>query len=98
MAICQTVSAVLPPTIRKRDFFFCSPYLQEDNEVQVNSDSYSILTEFDIPMKVVRLTKIFVNEICKKVIISKHLYDTLPIQNGLKQGDALLPLLFNCSL
>jgi hypothetical protein len=25
----------------------------------------------------------------------KHLLDTFPIQNGLKQGDALLALLFN---
>jgi hypothetical protein len=30
--------------------------------------------------------------------IGKHLSDTFPIQNGLKQGDALLPLLFNFAL
>jgi hypothetical protein len=33
-----------------------------------------------------------------KVCISKHLFDIFPIQNSLKQGDALLPLLFNFSL
>jgi hypothetical protein len=33
-----------------------------------------------------------------KVHISKHLSYSLPIQNGLKQGDALSPLLFNISL
>jgi hypothetical protein len=33
-----------------------------------------------------------------KVSISKHLSDTFLIQNGLKQGDALLPLLFNFAL
>jgi hypothetical protein len=38
---------------------------------------------------------ICLNETYSKVHIGKYLYDTFPIQNGLKQGDALLPLLFN---
>jgi hypothetical protein len=33
-----------------------------------------------------------------KVHIGKHLSDSFPIQNGLKQGDALSPLLFNSAL
>jgi hypothetical protein len=33
-----------------------------------------------------------------KVCIGKTLSDTFPIQNGLKQGDALSPLLFNYAL
>jgi hypothetical protein len=33
-----------------------------------------------------------------KVRIGKQLSDSFPIQNGLKQGDALPPLLFNFSL
>jgi hypothetical protein len=33
-----------------------------------------------------------------KVCIVKHLFDTFPIQSGLKQGDALSPLLFNFAL
>jgi hypothetical protein len=33
-----------------------------------------------------------------KVRIGKHLSDNFPIQNGLKQGDALSPLLFNFAL
>jgi hypothetical protein len=33
-----------------------------------------------------------------KVRIGKHLSDSLPIQNGLIQGDALSPLLFNFAL
>jgi len=37
------------------------------------------------------LNKIY-SEVCK------HLSDTLPSQNGLKQGDTLLPLLFNFTL
>jgi hypothetical protein len=32
---------------------------------------------------------------CSKVHISKHLSNNFPIQNGLKQADALWPLLFN---
>jgi hypothetical protein len=33
-----------------------------------------------------------------EVRISKYLSDKFPIQNGLKQGDALSPLLFNFAL
>jgi hypothetical protein len=35
------------------------------------------------------------NEAYSKIRIGKHLSDKFPIQNGLKQGDALSPLLFN---
>jgi hypothetical protein len=38
------------------------------------------------------------NETCSKVRIGKHLSDSFSIQNGLKQGDALSPLLFNFAL
>jgi hypothetical protein len=38
------------------------------------------------------------NETCSKICIGNRLYDKIPIQNGLKQGDALLPLLFNVAL
>jgi hypothetical protein len=38
------------------------------------------------------------NETFSKVHVGKHLSDTFPIQNGLKQGDALSPLLFNLAL
>jgi hypothetical protein len=38
------------------------------------------------------------NETYNKVRIGKHLSDSFPIQNGLKQGDALSPLLFNIAL
>jgi hypothetical protein len=42
--------------------------------------------------------KICLNETYSKVHIGKHLSDSFPIQNGLKQGDALSPLLFNFAL
>jgi hypothetical protein len=38
------------------------------------------------------------NETYTKVRIGKHLSDSFPIQNGLKQGDALSPLLLNFAL
>jgi hypothetical protein len=38
------------------------------------------------------------NETYSKVCIGKHLSDSFPIQNGLKQGVALSPLLFNFAL
>jgi hypothetical protein len=59
---------------------------------------YSILIEFGIPMKLVRLIKMYLNETCSKIHIGKDLSDSFPIQNGLKQGDALSPLLFSFTL
>jgi hypothetical protein len=35
------------------------------------------------------------NKTCNKLRIGKHLSDNFPIQNGIKQGDALSPLFFN---
>jgi hypothetical protein len=59
---------------------------------------YNILVEFGIPEKLVRLIKMCLNETYTKVHIGKLLSDKFPIQNGLKQGDALSPLLFNFAL
>jgi hypothetical protein len=42
-----------------------------------------------------RLTKLSLNETYTKDRIGKHLCDVFAIQNGLKQGHALSPLLFN---
>jgi hypothetical protein len=59
---------------------------------------YNILLEFGIPKQLVRLIKMCLNETCSKVRVGKLLSDKLPIQNGLKQEDALSPLLFNSAL
>jgi hypothetical protein len=59
---------------------------------------YSILIEFDIPMKLVRKITKCLNEIYSKVRIFKNLFNTCPIQNGLEQGDTLSPFLFNFDL
>jgi hypothetical protein len=54
---------------------------------------YSILIEFGVPMKLVRLINMCLNETC-----GKHLSDNFPIEYGLKQGDAVSSLLFNLDL
>jgi hypothetical protein len=56
---------------------------------------YNILIEFGIPKKLVRLIKMSLNETYSKVLVGELLSDKFPIQNGLKQRDALSPLLFN---
>jgi hypothetical protein len=59
---------------------------------------YNILIEFGVPMKQVRFIKIYLNETHSKLRIGKRLFDMFPIQNGLKEGDALSPLLSNFAL
>jgi hypothetical protein len=45
-------------------------------------------------MKLVRFIKMCLNETYSKVRVGQHLSDSFPIQNGLRQGDALSSLLF----
>ena len=58
----------------------------------------SILIEFGIPKKVVRLIKMCLTETYSSVRVDKNLSDRFPFRNGLKQGDALSQLLFNFAL
>jgi sorting nexin-29 len=56
---------------------------------------YNILIEFGIPKKLVRLIKMCLTETYSRVRVGTNLSEMFPIRNGLKQGDALLPLLLN---
>jgi hypothetical protein len=57
--------------------------------------SYSILIEFGVPMKLVCLFIMCLHESYSKVCIGKHLSDSFPIQNDLKQVGAVSTQLFN---
>jgi hypothetical protein len=59
---------------------------------------YNILIELGLPMKLVRWIQMCLNETYSKVCIGIHMFDSFPIQNSLKQGDDLSPLLFNFAL
>jgi len=49
-------------------------------------------------MKIVSLMQLCLNETCSRVRVCKSLSDMFKIKNGLKQGDALSPLLFTFAL
>jgi len=59
---------------------------------------YNILIEFGISTKLVRLIKIGLSGTHSTVRVGKNLYDMFRSRNGLKQGNALSPLLFNFAL
>jgi hypothetical protein len=59
---------------------------------------YNILIELGVIINLVSLIKMCLNETCSRVHIGKHLSESLPIQKGSKQRDALSPLLFNFAL
>ena len=59
---------------------------------------YNTLNEFGILMKLVRLINMCLTETYSRVRLGKNLSDMFPVRNGLKQGDALSPLIFNFAL
>jgi hypothetical protein len=75
----------------------CEKYSNAYNSIR-REVLYNILIEFGIPRKLVRLIKMCLNETYSKIRIGKHLSGAFPIKNGVKQGDALSPLLFNFAL
>jgi hypothetical protein len=61
---------------------------------------YNTLTEFGIPMKLVKLIKMYLTEPYSRVQVGKNLCDmhVFPISNCFKQEHALSPLPFNLAL
>jgi hypothetical protein len=59
---------------------------------------YNILNESGIPVKPVTLIKMCLNETYNKIRKGKNMSDALPIQNFLKQGNVLSPLLLISAL
>jgi hypothetical protein len=54
--------------------------------------------QYGTPRKLSWLIKMCLNQTYSTVRVGKNLPDKFPVQNGLKQGEALSPLLFNCAL
>jgi len=59
---------------------------------------HNILSEFGNSMKLIRLIKMCLTETYSRVWVGKNLSNIFPNRNGLKQGDALSPLLLNFAL
>jgi hypothetical protein len=59
---------------------------------------YNILIEFGTFLKLAMKIKMYLNVTYSRVGIGKNLSDMFPIKKGLKQGDALYPLLFNFTI
>jgi hypothetical protein len=59
---------------------------------------YTILIKSGIPMELVRLIKMCLNETYRRAWVGKHLSDMFPIKNCVKDGDPVSPVLFNFAL
>jgi hypothetical protein len=46
---------------------------------------YNIHIDFGIPLKLVRLIKLCLNETYSRIQLGKHLSDRFPVRNGVKQ-------------
>jgi hypothetical protein len=54
---------------------------------------YIIFIEVCVPIEPVRLIQMCLNQTYSRVRLGKRLSDLCPIKNGLRQGDALSPLI-----
>lgn len=51
------------------------------------------LIEYEIPKKLVRLIKMWMNDVSSRVCMNRHLSDVFAVHSELKKGDALSTLL-----
>jgi hypothetical protein len=73
-------------------------YILRKPTIQLGEKYCTIFWGFGVPLKLVRLIKMCLNETYGEVRIVKHLSDNFTSQNGLKQGDALSLRLLTFSL
>jgi len=66
--------------------------------VQLGGSSCTISHWILYPHETGKAHKLCLNETHVRVRVGKHLFDVFPIMNGLKQEDALSPILFNFAL
>lgn len=59
---------------------------------------YSAMSEFNIPNKLIRLTRMTMGNTQSQIRIQSHLSDQITPKKGLRQGDSLACLLFNLAL
>lgn len=54
--------------------------------------SYNVLILFSMPMKLVKLVKMFLHEACSDILTGKHFSGEFLTASGLERGDDLQPL------
>ncbi|KAL4142816.1 hypothetical protein QTP88_005213 [Uroleucon formosanum] len=59
---------------------------------------YNIMEEFGFPDKLINLTKLAMEGVKYQVRVDNFMSEAFSVETGLKQGDALSPLLFNIAL
>lgn len=59
---------------------------------------YNIMEEFGFPKKLINLTKLSMEGVKYQVRVEIIASEAFNVETGLKQGDALSPLLFNITL
>jgi sorting nexin-29 len=59
---------------------------------------YEAMIHFHIPVKIIRLVRLTMRSTESHLRVQTELTDSIAIEQGLKQGDGLAPLLFNLPL
>jgi hypothetical protein len=69
-----------------------------EKKYEYSETVHQLSTEFMVPMKIVMLNKMCLNETYSKVCTGKRLSDSFLIKYSLKQGYALSPMVCNFTL